>query len=221
VPPPGAGSGLIPAFWKPQELTTTVSVPRAGHDINYMRNGQASGCAGAMAYYTTGGEPPGQWAGRGAGKLGLSGQVDMDVIEQLFMKNLAPTGKVLAKPPKKDGGTADVAVARAVHAYRRAHPYASAVELDDVRAVRTCVLALSPPPDLLALAGEARPAARRASRRPAQASLASRNSGTSGKLAHTSGVMVVLPPIKRAVRCFDRPAAGWLIRRSRPTAPAR
>lgn len=51
---------------------------------------------------------------------------------------------------------------------------------------------------------------------------ANRSSRASGKLAHTSGVMVVLPPIGRAVRCFDRPAtACWLIQRSRWAALAR
>ena len=34
----------------------------------------------------------------------------------------------------RGAGTADIAVARAVHAYNKQHPYASAVELDEVRA---------------------------------------------------------------------------------------
>jgi TrwC relaxase/AAA domain len=87
-----------------------------------------------MAYYAKSGEPPGQWHGKGTGVLGLSGKVDPDVIQSLYMKNTAPTGEMLAKSPKQDDGTRDVAVARAVHAYRRQHPYASAVELDGVRA---------------------------------------------------------------------------------------
>jgi hypothetical protein len=116
-------------------MTTTVSVPRSGHDVGYFNAGHgAASCAGAMAYYARSGEPPGQWAGGGAERLGLRGQVDPDVIQNLYMNNVSPTGEVLAKPPKQKDGTQDVAVARAVHAYRRTHPYASSVELDEVRA---------------------------------------------------------------------------------------
>lgn len=41
---------------------------------------------------------------------------------------------MLARQPKHDDGTAEIAVARAVHAYEKQQPYASAVELDEVRA---------------------------------------------------------------------------------------
>jgi hypothetical protein len=116
-------------------LTTTVSVPRAGHDVGYFNAGHgAASCAGAMAYYARSGEPPGQWAGRGTQRLGLTGQVDPDVIDKLYMTNIAPTGEALAEPPRQEDGSQDVAVARAVRAYRRAHRYASSVELDQVRA---------------------------------------------------------------------------------------
>jgi TrwC relaxase len=114
-------------------MTTTVSVPRAGHDVGYVNAGRAGGCAGAMSYYARPGEPPGQWAGRGAEKLGLTGLVDPDVIQDLYMKNIGPDGEVLARTRKQDG-VQDVAVARAVRAYQRKHPYASATELDEVRA---------------------------------------------------------------------------------------
>ena len=71
-------------------MTTTVSL-RAGHDVGYFNAGHGAGsCAGAMAYYTKSGEPPGQWAGRGAERLGLSGQVDPDVIQNLYMRNIGP-----------------------------------------------------------------------------------------------------------------------------------
>lgn len=43
-------------------MTTMVSL-RRGHDVRYFANhGRAGGCAGAMAYYTKAGEPPGQGA---------------------------------------------------------------------------------------------------------------------------------------------------------------
>ena len=71
---------------------------RNGHDVRYFTNhGGASGCAGAMAYYTKAGEPPGEWYGKAAGKLGLFGEVDPQVIDALFMDNTAPTGEVLAR----------------------------------------------------------------------------------------------------------------------------
>jgi TrwC relaxase len=115
-------------------MTTTVSL-RRGHDVGYFNAGNAAdGCAGAMAYYTKSGEPPGQWHGNGAVLLGLSGKVDPAVIGNLYMKNIGPGGDQLARPPKDTSGAQDVAVARAVHAYKREHPYASATELDAVRA---------------------------------------------------------------------------------------
>ena len=115
-------------------MTTTVTLT-TGHDVAYFNAGHGAGsCAGAMAYYTKSGEPPGQWAGQGAAQLGLTGEVDSDIIQNLYMKNIGPGGQVLVKQPKQDDGTADIAVARAVHAYKKQHPYASAVELDEVRA---------------------------------------------------------------------------------------
>ena len=115
-------------------MTTTVTLT-TGHDVAYFNAGHGAGsCVGAMAYYTKSGEPPGQWAGQGATQLGLTGEVDPDVIQNLYMENIGPGGQVLVRQPKQDDGAADIAVARAVHAYKKQHPYASAVELDDVRA---------------------------------------------------------------------------------------
>ena len=65
-------------------MSTNVML-HAGHDVAYFTSGQGrGGCAGAMSYYTAAGEPPGQWAGKGAAALGLSGQVDRDTIERLY-----------------------------------------------------------------------------------------------------------------------------------------
>jgi TrwC relaxase len=50
---------------------------KAGHDVRYFTQGScASGCVGAMSYYTASGEPPGQWSGQAAASLSLSGEVD-------------------------------------------------------------------------------------------------------------------------------------------------
>ena len=113
-------------------MSTNVTL-HAGHDVAYFTSGQGrGGCAGAMSYYTAAGEPPGQWAGKGAAALGLSGQVDPKVIERLYQENTGPGGELLVKP--RQSKTADERETAAVAAYLAAHPYASAIELAEVRA---------------------------------------------------------------------------------------
>ena len=64
----------------------------------YLTSGQhAGGCVGAMSYYTASGEPPGQWAGKGAAALGLTGRVDPAVIGRLYQQNIGPGGELLVK----------------------------------------------------------------------------------------------------------------------------
>jgi len=105
----------------------------AGHDVAYFTSGQGrGGCAGAMSYYTAAGEPPGQWAGKGTAALGLSGQVDPDVIERLYQENTGPGGELLVK--RRQSKAVDKREAAAEAAYLAAHPYASAVGLAEVRA---------------------------------------------------------------------------------------
>ena len=114
-------------------MSTNVTL-HAGHDVAYFTSGQGrGGCAGAMSYYTAAGEPPGQWAGKGAAALGLCGQVDPKTIERLYQENIGPgrgtPGQRAASPRQ-----ADEREQAAVAAYLAAHPYASAVELAGVRA---------------------------------------------------------------------------------------
>ena len=105
----------------------------AGHDVAYFTSGRGrGGCAGAMSYYTAAGEPPGQWAGKGAAALGLAGQVDPGVIGRLYQYNIGPGGELLVK--RRQSKAASDREAAAVAAYRAAHPYASATELAEVRA---------------------------------------------------------------------------------------
>src|SRR6516225_9288329 len=85
-----------------------------------------------MSYYTAAGEPPGEWAGTGATTLGLSGQVDPDVIGRLYQHNIGPGGELLVK--RRQSKAADEREEQAVAAYLAAHPYASATELAEVRA---------------------------------------------------------------------------------------
>ena len=99
----------------------------------YLTAGQhVGGCAGAMSYYTASGEPPGQWAGKGAAALGLSGQVDPAVIGRLYQHNIGPGGELLVK--RRQSRPAGEREQAAVAAYLAAHPYASATELAEVRA---------------------------------------------------------------------------------------
>ena len=66
---------------------------RTGHDIAYVTRGHAAGCAGAMAYYTRTGDPPGTWEGRGCAALGVSGTVQADVAERLYQEGVGPGGE--------------------------------------------------------------------------------------------------------------------------------
>ena len=78
-------------------MSTNVTL-HAGHDVAYFTSGQGrGGCAGAMSYYTAAGEPPGEWAGKGAATLGLHGQVDPGVIGRLYQHNIGPGGELLVK----------------------------------------------------------------------------------------------------------------------------
>jgi len=113
-------------------VSTSVTL-HAGHDVAYFTSGQhRGGCAGAMSYYTAAGEPPGQWAGKGAAALRLRGQVDPDVIGRLYQHGIGPGGELLVKP--RQTKAAAQREQAAVAAYLAAHPYASAIELADVRA---------------------------------------------------------------------------------------
>jgi hypothetical protein len=63
-------------------VTTNLGL-KAGRDIAY-HTSRSGGATNAMAYYTDpAGEPPDQWAGKGAERLGLSGAVDAGQIRRL------------------------------------------------------------------------------------------------------------------------------------------
>jgi conjugative relaxase-like TrwC/TraI family protein len=113
-------------------VSTNVTL-HAGHDVAYFTSGQGrGGCAGVMSYYTAAGEPPGEWAGKGAAGLGLNGTVDPDVIEHLYQENIGPGGELLVK--RRQSKAADEREEQAVAAHLATHPYASATELAEVRA---------------------------------------------------------------------------------------
>ena len=113
-------------------MSTNVTL-HAGHDVAYFTSGQGyGGCAGAMSYYTAAGEPPGQWAGKGAAALGLVCQVDPGVIGRLYQHYIGPGGELLVQ--RRQGKATEEREAAAVTAYLAGHRYASAVELAEVRA---------------------------------------------------------------------------------------
>ncbi len=115
---------------------------KTGHDIAYVTRGHASGCAGAMAYYTRTGDPPGTWEGRGAAALGLSGTVDAAVAERLYQEGVAPGGeRIIQHAAPKTGEDQAAAEAAAIARYREQHPFASASEIN---AERTRIRATSP-----------------------------------------------------------------------------
>ncbi len=95
--------------------------------MRYLTSGDAhGGNAGAMRYYTASGEPPGQWAGKGAAALGLAGAVDGGVMERLYMQHVGPDGELLTRPR---GNAAAEDDDQAAAAFRAVHPFASEVEV--------------------------------------------------------------------------------------------
>jgi conjugative relaxase-like TrwC/TraI family protein len=115
---------------------------KTGHDIAYVTRGHASGCAGAMAYYTRSGESPGTWEGRGIAALGVSGTVEAEVAERLYQEGVGPGGeRIIRHAAPKTGEDQAAAEAAGIARYMDEHPFASASEID---AERTRIRAVSP-----------------------------------------------------------------------------
>ena len=115
-------------------MTANTSLAK-GRDPRYLTEGAGTGHAGGTRYYSeAAGEPPGQWLGAGAPVLDLEGDVDADQLQALYMDRVAPDGQRLdarARPhfrPVREREEAAVAV------HLVAHPYATAGELEEVRA---------------------------------------------------------------------------------------
>jgi conjugative relaxase-like TrwC/TraI family protein len=107
---------------------------KTGHDIAYVTRGHASGCAGAMAYYTRTGDPPGTWEGGGAAALGLAGTVQAEVAERLYQEGVGPGGeRIIRHAASKTGEDQAAAEAAAIARYREEHPFASASEINAER----------------------------------------------------------------------------------------
>jgi TrwC relaxase len=118
--------------WPAVAVKTDV---KTGHDIAYVTrghaSGHASGCAGAMAYYTSSGEPPGTWEGRGTAALGVAGTVQAEVAERLYQEGVGPGGeRIIQHAAPKTGEDQVAAAAAAIMRYRDEHPFASASEIN-------------------------------------------------------------------------------------------
>ncbi|MGH3790328.1 MAG: MobF family relaxase [Pseudonocardiaceae bacterium] len=95
----------------------------SGHSIDYLTGAVA---AGRESYYTgavAAGEPPGRWWGRGAGRLGLTGTVDHDVIAELYGRFIDPRdGQTVLGHTGRRYATAEELFARALEASPEASP---------------------------------------------------------------------------------------------------
>jgi conjugative relaxase-like TrwC/TraI family protein len=115
---------------------------RTGHDIAYVTRGHTSGCAGAMAYYTRSGEPPGTWEGRGTVALGVSCTVEAEAAERLYQEGVGPGGeRIIRHAAPRTSEDQLAAEAAATARYREEHPFASTTEIN---AERTRIRAKSP-----------------------------------------------------------------------------
>ena len=122
-------------------MTATVNIAQ-GHDITYLtgKQGEQAGHVGGVAYYmnAVGKEPPGVWAGKGAGRLGLAGMVSEKAIVGLYHHGVTPAGERLAGQDARSYQDKEVAIEEAtlryMEKYRANHPFASSKELDEARA---------------------------------------------------------------------------------------
>ena len=69
-----------------------------GYDTAYLTDAVGTG---ADYYLGVEGEPPGYWQGAGARALGLTGQVDADVMRRLYHEDIGPDGQVLGRRQRK------------------------------------------------------------------------------------------------------------------------
>ena len=70
-----------------------------GYDTAYLTDAVGTG---ADYYLGAEGEPPGYWQGAGRARLlGLTGQVDADVMRRLYHEDIGPDGQVLGRRQRK------------------------------------------------------------------------------------------------------------------------
>ena len=72
---------------------------RVGHDTDYLTEAVARGREGYYTGAVAAGEPPGLWYGRGAEALGLTGEVDAEIMKALYTHGLDPRDPATASRP--------------------------------------------------------------------------------------------------------------------------
>lgn len=95
----------------------TVSVG-TGHSSEYLTSQVG---AGRESYYldaTTAGEAPGRWAGRGAAEMGLTGEVDADVMKAIYTDRADPRDPRFWDPATRDQADR---LGKAPRVYKTAH----------------------------------------------------------------------------------------------------
>ncbi|MCA1673854.1 MAG: relaxase domain-containing protein, partial [Actinobacteria bacterium] len=114
---------------------------RVGHDTDYLTEAVAKGREGYYTGAVAGGEPPGLWYGRGAEALGLTGEVDAEIMKALYTHGLDPRDPATAQRMTWDQaarlGNAPRNYKKADEIYAgllEAHPGASPEERAELRA---------------------------------------------------------------------------------------
>lgn len=102
-------------------------------DVSYYTGGGGV-AAGMESYYTgtaTSGEPPGQWSGALAERLGLAGEVEPNVMETVYGRFETPEGEAIGSRPGQYGSPASVD--RRLAEWVDSHPDALPEEVDEQR----------------------------------------------------------------------------------------
>ena len=74
----------------------------AGHSAGYLTNSVGAGMEGYYTGSVGAGEPPGRWSGKGAERLGLSGEVDADIMHAIYNRFADPRDPRFADPESRD-----------------------------------------------------------------------------------------------------------------------
>ena len=106
----------------------TIHVLHAGDGYLYLirsvaaHDGRLAPGSSLAAYYTASGQPPGQWAGKGARRLAVAGTVTEEQMRSLFGEGLHPNASTL-QAALVAGGMSQAAAAQATRLGRRFPQY--------------------------------------------------------------------------------------------------
>jgi conjugative relaxase-like TrwC/TraI family protein len=147
----------------------SIKKVNAGRGYEYLQRSVVHGDADYYLRGTTAGDPPGIWAGRGAARLGITGEASEEQVRNLFGLGVHPNAQT--HPLGAAFGPASYVVDR-IRGWNTAHPDASPAErsaaaaAERVRGNRNSIagldLTFSPPKSWSVLWAAARPAEREA-----------------------------------------------------------